>query len=62
MNFRLSFIEIMPSETIWTTGIEPLILSLGNNAFWMRKGRLRRVAKLKKGGDPMFLFRPTPLG
>lgn len=52
----------MPSETIWTTGIEPLILSLGNNAFWMRKGRLRRVAKLKKGGDPMFLFRPTPLG
>lgn len=62
MNFRLSFKEVMSSETIWTTGIEPLIFSLGNTAFWMRKRRLSRVAKLKKVGDLMILFCPTPLG
>lgn len=62
MNFRLSSIEIMPSETIWTRGIEPLIFSLGKTAFWMSKGRLSRVAKLKKVGDLMILFCPTPLG
>lgn len=45
------------------TGIELLIFSLGNNAFWKRKAKLNRAAKLEKVGDLMILlFCPSPLG
>lgn len=40
-----------------------IIFSLGNNTFWMRKGRLSRATKLKEAGEVIILpFYPVPLG
>lgn len=38
----------MSSETVRTTSIELLIFSLGNNTFWMRKGRLSRLSMIRR--------------
>lgn len=45
------------------TSVELLLFSLGNHAFWLRKGRLSRAAELEKVGDLMILLScPIPLG